>query len=177
MKTILFSAIILLLACSSSKSEKNNVILNLNEKALSEKRVSFPAGMGFRFPKDWITFTRSEILGIDSTIYSNSNNQEIMGGAQDPNSESFLVYLANSNFGLAKDSVDFKNGIWLGLQYSEFLHNEIAFKQTVLQNKEIVLFKIFIENEGYSIHYFVNRKNITFEALAIESSIASIKKQ
>lgn len=169
--------LLILVSCSQPRESSNTVILNYDSKLLNSSSEPLSDSLQFQVPVDWSMANSSFTSMIDSTIYQNENIvQKVF---QDANEEAFLVCIPNPPHQLSKDSADFKNGMWLALQYSDFEYNDLLFQQTVLQNETVVLFKVNIKKALNTlpisaIHYFIPRNTINSQVRLVESSIASI---
>ncbi len=163
--------------CSKTKDSSDTVVLNYNEKQLGSSMVSLGDSIQFQVPIDWSMADSAFLNLIDSTIYQDGGLAKKV--FQDTVREAFLVCVENPPYQLNQDSLDLKSGKWLGLQHSDFQHNDLYFEQTVLQNEQVVLFKVNIKKSVNSlpisaVHYFIPRNTISSHATMVESSIASI---
>ena len=164
--------------CSQPQEASNTVILNYDSKLLSDPTLSLGDSISFQVPVGWSLASAEFEDLIDSTIYENVAMVERI--YQDTVSEAFLVCISNPPYQLPKDSVDLKAGKWMALQYSDFEYNNLFLQQTVLQNEQVILFKVNVKKSIAelpisAIHYFIPRNAINSQAMMVESSIASIR--
>ncbi|MDO9511348.1 MAG: hypothetical protein Q7J34_06295 [Bacteroidales bacterium] len=70
------------------------------------------------------------------------------------------------------------NHDWLNVQYSHFIHRQKDIHQIVLQNKQTLIFRLFIKgekvNDYYELSFIVHRGFINRIIKSVESSIGSI---
>lgn len=68
---------------------------------------------------------------------------------------------------------------WVNVQYAQFIHHQKDFHQVVLQNKQIVVFRVFMKgnrlNDYYELNYIIHRRFYDRIIQSVESSIGSIQ--
>jgi len=176
--------IILFISCNQNSNKIENTIdLKVNTNLLSDSIYFVPnKNLSFYPPRYWaridtsdseIYIKLSEQLGINLLAIFKLKYPDcilIVTDFSETSADFYNLILKDPNTYFNKDS------IWNAIQPSSFKYNSRSFFQLVLQNAELIIFKIFIysNREVYELDYVIPRTEIVNYVQSVESSIGSI---
>lgn len=178
------------------KQESNNAIIeaefNIDDNLLDTTPfIDSSLYLSIKTPIKWITLDSIFEKTIKlSLLIEDYKKAKLIGGFLNRQDSSFMIILDISRI----DSLGFsnlknnynkilnKNDIWNNIQFQEFRHSCYRIEQYVLQNEQILNFKLICYEIGlkrrqpkFEIIYMINRKKLEENIKSIESSIGSLK--
>ncbi len=179
---ILTFSVIVIASCGHQQPSDNTISFRINEELLSDSVFSSRDEiLRLQPPIDW------ERLSSGDSIYEVF--AEVMQDKLDAvfvdakTQASLIISEVSADEMLAMEKV-FKNpdiyynsnNKWLSVQHGDFKYNSYQINQIVLQNHDIVIYKLFTSRMGktYEINYSVPRAYAEEILRAVESSIGSI---
>ncbi|UCH15341.1 MAG: hypothetical protein JSV22_05080 [Bacteroidales bacterium] len=178
------------------KQESNNALIeakfNIDDNLLDTiPFIDSSLYLSIQKPIKWTNLDSGFETTIKSSLLTNDyKDANLTGGFFNRQDSSFMVILDISSV----DSMGFsnlrnnyteilnKNNFWNNIQFQEFKHGCYRIEQYVLQNEQILNFKLICYEIGlerrqpkFEILYILNRKKIEENIKSIESSIGSLK--
>lgn len=181
--SILFSLIIF--ACTQQEKKKSDLQFSINENLLGLTFQDTMSHLTLRIPKGWLPLS-----SFDSATQTKFNSLKDEIGFQDVFIDSLqqggslmIKSLINidtvsiSNMYRDPETAFNQQKVWNQIMKSSFYYNDLLIKQFLLQNNDLVSFKLII-SEGLShpiqLDYILSRNTYMLEVKKIESSIGSI---
>jgi hypothetical protein len=185
----------LLLSCNN---KKNQTILPVEAEFVvddsllnGESFIDSTLNLSLRIPKNWISLNSDllEIVNI-AVLVDEYKTAELKGGFYNPKDTSFMIIIDLSNVNklylsdlhLNYKTLLNKNKTFDDIQFQEFNHKFFGIEQYVLQNENILSFKLICSNlrsreqkmNSFEVMYLINRNKVNENIKSIESSIGSL---
>jgi len=159
------------------------VELNVDNSVLSDNLFKSKTGFTVSPPKDWnltdkynlelenqiLNQTKNKLLAV---YKADSSNCALIISEPDIDFNSLKSVILNTGFNPEKDS------IWLSVQTSFFTYKQFEIVQSVYQNSELLIFRLYIRElkELFELDYVIPNEDINKTVRSVESSIGSISK-
>ena len=178
-----------LFSCDSSKKHESgwveNVVFNINDEKLSSYYVLSDSSTMFRPPKDWIKIDK---LDIDSLNQNLGNNYVIPINIETIFTSSLGSAISISKIESEQNNFNYIPDDFLELMKNEnkldsipnytFMINDLLVRQYLLNLKDKIIFKYFIEsNDNYQLDFILNKEQYNKQIESIESSIGSLTRK
>jgi hypothetical protein len=175
-------ALIFLFSCQQANKKITEAEFSINKLLLSDS--SFKSNKGFFIspPKRWFkTGSYDSVLRAKTSIRSDNKLLAIYK-SDTADCALIITELPEATFSVVRgslnktDSYPGKDTIWTNVQSSIFKYKSFEIIQFVLQNSELVVFKLFAHrsSELYEMDYIIPRNEINKYLQSVESSIGSI---
>ena len=178
--SLIYLAVFFFVGCYNP-TDDNEVEFKIDRTLLADSSF-FYKGLQLFPPKNWI---KSDLGILPSGNIPESLASSIIATFQSDTSQCFMIItllpempvslpdsmLANPGKFFNKDST------WMAIQPSQFNYHSFICRQFVLQNSDIVVFKLLLtrDSKNFELDYIVPRNYIPILAKSVESSIGSIQ--
>jgi hypothetical protein len=166
-----------------AKNTRNDLAFDVNEKLLGDSYLDSISNMTLRVPIGWkdSDYNSDDTLKAKvSLLRHNSNSKKLY--LDSLQKASLIVSYFNNPDGLNQifanpDSAFNATKDWVSIDKSQFILNGQETFQFLLQNKNVINFKLLIRSSNtiLQLDYFVDRAQYMYEVKKIESSIGSIR--
>lgn len=169
-------------SCGHQQPNDNTISFRVNQELLSDSVFSSRDEiLVLQPPVDWARLNSNDsIYGVFAEVMQHKLEAVFIDAKTEA---SLLISEVSADEMLAMeqvfenpDSFYNKNNNWLSVQHGDFKYNSYHINQIVLQNHDIVIYKLFASRMGktYEINYSVPRAYAEEILRAVESSIGSI---
>lgn len=169
-------------SCGNQQPTDNTISFRVNQELLSETVFSTKDELlRLQPPQNWVQLNSNDTVYM---VFAEVMQHKLAAVFLDAKTEaSLLISEVSADEMLAMEQVfenpDLyynSNNNWLSVQHGDFNYNSYQINQIVLQNQDIVIYKLFASRMGktYEINYSVPRAYAEQILRAVESSIGSI---